>query len=216
MKTKNIIGVFLVAFILTSCAPVAKVVPTETAIPMQIFTLVVPTPTTSKRIIPEITATPLDMIINAEEDLVSLIQKRHPNDCIGPNFVNPLRVNPPPPSSLEFNEINEFPNSNVYDVAEIAVSADDSREAVIVACKPENCMDHVYVKDNITGKAYQINWGGEYWHPAQRLIWVNRDILMFDHLFKPHDGATIAINVTQKYFEFFGLFHGCSQPTPTP
>jgi hypothetical protein len=38
MKTKNIITVLLVAIILASCAPAAKVVPTETAIPTSTFT----------------------------------------------------------------------------------------------------------------------------------------------------------------------------------
>lgn len=43
MKTKNIVTVLLVAFILASCAPAAKVVPTETAIPTSTFTPVPPT-----------------------------------------------------------------------------------------------------------------------------------------------------------------------------
>jgi hypothetical protein len=45
MKIKSIITVLLVAFILASCAPVAKVVPTETTVPTSIFTPVPPTPT---------------------------------------------------------------------------------------------------------------------------------------------------------------------------
>ena len=49
MKTKTFIAVFLVAFILVSCVPAAKVVPTETIIPTSIFTpaqtaTIIPTP----------------------------------------------------------------------------------------------------------------------------------------------------------------------------
>lgn len=43
MKIKNIVTVLLVAIILASCAPAAKVVPTETAIPTSTFTPVPPT-----------------------------------------------------------------------------------------------------------------------------------------------------------------------------
>lgn len=53
MKIKNIITVLLIAFILASCAPAAKVVPTETAIPTSTFT---PAPTAT------ITATPIPLI----------------------------------------------------------------------------------------------------------------------------------------------------------
>jgi len=43
MKTKNIITVTLVTLLLASCAPLAKVVPTETTIPLMTKILVLPT-----------------------------------------------------------------------------------------------------------------------------------------------------------------------------
>jgi hypothetical protein len=45
MKIKNIVTVLLVAFVLVSCAPVAKVVPTETAVPTLTLSPAPPTPT---------------------------------------------------------------------------------------------------------------------------------------------------------------------------
>lgn len=54
MEIKNIVTVLLVAFILTSCAPAAKVVPTETAIPTSTFTPIPPTPTITPTLIPTI------------------------------------------------------------------------------------------------------------------------------------------------------------------
>jgi len=54
MKIKNIVTVLLVAFILASCAPAAKVVPTETAILTLTFTPVPPTPTITPTPIPTI------------------------------------------------------------------------------------------------------------------------------------------------------------------
>ena len=45
MKIKNIGTVFLVVFILVSCAPAVKVVPTETAIPTLALPPILPTPT---------------------------------------------------------------------------------------------------------------------------------------------------------------------------
>jgi len=61
MKIKNIVTVLLVAFILASCAPAAKVVPTETAIPSSTVTLIPPTPT--------ITPTPLPANLANTKDL---------------------------------------------------------------------------------------------------------------------------------------------------
>jgi len=49
MKIKNILTILLLALILDSCAPAAKVVPTETAIPTSIFT---PTPIATATITP--------------------------------------------------------------------------------------------------------------------------------------------------------------------
>lgn len=54
MKIKNIFTVLLVAIILVSCAPAAKVVPTETIIPTSTFTPVPPTPTITPTPIPTI------------------------------------------------------------------------------------------------------------------------------------------------------------------
>jgi endo-1,4-beta-xylanase len=53
MKIKNIVTVLLLAFILVSCAPAAKVVPTETAVPTSTF---IPTPSATT------TATPIPTI----------------------------------------------------------------------------------------------------------------------------------------------------------
>jgi len=53
MKIKNIVTVLLVAFILASCAPTAKVVPTETAIPTSTFTPI-PTSTATSTPIPTV------------------------------------------------------------------------------------------------------------------------------------------------------------------
>jgi len=54
MKIKNIFTVLLVVFILASCAPAAKVVPTETPVPTPTFTPVLPTPTITLTPIPTI------------------------------------------------------------------------------------------------------------------------------------------------------------------
>jgi endo-1,4-beta-xylanase len=59
MKIKNIVTVLLVAFILASCAPAAKVVPTEKAIPTSTFTFAPPTftptlPTSTPTLVPPV------------------------------------------------------------------------------------------------------------------------------------------------------------------
>ncbi|MBI5294788.1 MAG: endo-1,4-beta-xylanase [Chloroflexi bacterium] len=53
MKIKNIVTVLLVIIILASCAPAAKVVPTETAIPTLTFTSIPSTPTITPTSTPE-------------------------------------------------------------------------------------------------------------------------------------------------------------------
>lgn len=45
MKIKSIVTISLLAFILASCAPAAKVAPTETTVPTSTFTSIPPTPT---------------------------------------------------------------------------------------------------------------------------------------------------------------------------
>lgn len=62
MKIKNIVTVLFVAIILVSCAPAAKVVPTETAIPTSTFTPIPPTLT----IAPSPTTQPLKCNSNQE------------------------------------------------------------------------------------------------------------------------------------------------------
>lgn len=59
MKSKSIVIILLVSFVLASCAPAVKVVPTETAIPASTFT---PVP-------PAITPTPTPENISASKDL---------------------------------------------------------------------------------------------------------------------------------------------------
>jgi len=54
MKTETVVTVLLVAFILASCAPAAKVVPTETPVPTPTLTPVPPTPTITPTPIPTI------------------------------------------------------------------------------------------------------------------------------------------------------------------
>lgn len=59
MKIKNIITILLVAFILASCSPATKVVPTETAVPTLTFT---PVPPTFTSVPPTPTSTPMPPI----------------------------------------------------------------------------------------------------------------------------------------------------------
>lgn len=74
MKIKNIITVLLVAIILTSCAPAAKVVITETALPLATFT---PLPQATPTITPIPSATPVPFSLSgnfavAEEDKINV------------------------------------------------------------------------------------------------------------------------------------------------
>jgi GH35 family endo-1,4-beta-xylanase len=67
MKIKNIITILLIAFILASCAPAAKVVPTKTAIPTSTFTPIPPTPTITPTPAPENIADAKDLSIWVDE-----------------------------------------------------------------------------------------------------------------------------------------------------
>ncbi len=67
MKIKNIVTVLLIALILASCAPAAKVVPTETAIPTSTFTPIPPTPTFTPTPSPENIADAKDLSVWVDE-----------------------------------------------------------------------------------------------------------------------------------------------------
>lgn len=56
MKIKNMVAIFLFVFILASCAPAAKVIPTETAVPTSTFTPNPPAPTITPTLDPMINA----------------------------------------------------------------------------------------------------------------------------------------------------------------
>jgi hypothetical protein len=214
MRIKSIVLVLLIAFIMVACTPAIKNIPTSTAtvIPTQTYTAVAPTLTATWWMTPQITATPMNLATNTDDEVVGILQKIHPYECFGQNEIDPTSL-----SSLKFNEINELPDSSVYYVEEIADNVNNSRKA-IVACMPDKCVDYVYVKDNVTSKAYQIDWGGRMdWRPIQRLIWIDQDVLLFDQSANPHFGYILVIDVAQKEFKYFGMSSDqCLQSTPTP
>ena len=211
MGIKNIIRVLFVAFIMVACTPATKTISTSTAtiMPSQTFTVIASTPTATWWLTPQITATPMNLAINTDDEIIGMLQKIHPHECFGQNETDP--------TSLKFNEINEMPDSSVYYVEEVADNINNSRRA-IVACVPDKCVDFVYVKDNVTGNVYQIDWGGRMdWRPIQRLIWIDQDVLLFDQSANPHFGHIFVIDVAQKEFKYFGMSSDrCLQSTPTP
>jgi hypothetical protein len=214
MRIKNIVLVLLAALIIVACTPAINTISTSTAtaIPSQTFTVAAPTPTATWWITPQITATPMNLPTNTDDEMIGILQKTHSNECFGQNEIDQRS-----PSSLKFNEINELPDSSVYYVEEIADNINNSRKA-IVACMPDKCVAYVYVKDNVTSKVYQIDWGGRInWRPIQRLIWIDQDVLLFDQSANPHFGHILVIDVAQKEFKYFGMSsEQCLQSTPTP
>jgi hypothetical protein len=216
VKIKNIVTVLLVAIILVSCAPATISIPTETAIPSQTFTPVPPTPTPTWWVTPAVTATPLNLVLSTKGEIDSVIEQLHYGICTGSNLaiLTPPPIDVPPPSKLKFTEMETPPNQNSYYVSEVADNIDNSRQAFI-ACEPEKCVDNVYVKDNKTGKVFEIYFGAQTQRPLQWLAWVNKDTFIIAQSSNPHYGLFVAINFDKQQYEYYGMAYECL-PTPTP
>jgi len=218
----KIVFAILVIIVLAGCtsgSPTVSPTPvaTKTAVPMLSFTPAPPTLTPTLWITPEITATPLNLVLSIQGEIDSLIEQLHPGLCLLPNLAieTPPPVDVPSPYELEFTQIETPPNPNSHYVSEIAINIDHSREAFI-ACEPEHCVDNVYVKDNETGEVYEVNFGAMPWRPLQWLIWVNEDTFIVAQSSNPHYGLFVAINFTRQEYEYFGMAYECLQVTPTP
>lgn len=219
MKTVNFVPVLLVTFSLAACAPATQVIPSETVTPSQAFTPIPPTPTPTWWMTPEITATPLDLVLDTNTNIRDVIMQLHPDMMAGMNIA--ILTPPPrdvPPSPLEIIEVNDPPDPNSYYFEEIADNIDNSRRA-FVACKPDKCVDNLYIRDNQTGRVYVIDFGAMTWRPIIWLSWINKDTLIFGQSSSPHYARILAIDFPRKVYQYYGMAcdqYQCPQSTPTP
>ena len=218
MKAKPIVAVLFVVFILVACSPATIPAPTETATPSQTSTPIPPSPTPTWWMIPAVTATPLNLALNNKGEIDSLIEQLHSGICTGNNLaiLTPPPIDVPPPSKLKFTEINTPPNQYSHYVSAIADNIDNSLQAYI-ACEPEKCVDNVYVKNNKTGKVYEVYFGAQTTRPLQWLAWANKDTFIIAQSSNPHYGLFVAINFNKQEYVYYGMAMECwDTPTPTP
>jgi len=216
MKLRIVIAVLCFSFILGSCTLMTRVISTEVTVPTQNPPSIMPTVTWW--VTPQITATPISVTLNENIKIDDVIKQLHPGICTSFNLAieTPQPVDVPPPYTLKFIEVNEQPNPNLYYYEEIADNIDKSRQAFI-ACKPESCQDKVYVKENKTGKVYEIDFGAMTWRPIQWLTWINNDTLVFAQSSNPHYGLIVAVNLDKKEYQYYGMATDeCLQNTITP
>ncbi len=215
MKTKLIFAVFVEVFILAGCASATIIAPTKMATPSQTSTSVLPTSSPTPTI-EWILATPLDLSYSSSNEIISIIDKLHPYKCIRENLltVNPTPIEPAMQVSwLRFTEIDTFPEPNPNYSNAHADNIDKSRTA-FAGCQPRDC-SKLYVKDNKSGKSYEIKFGATTDRPLDYLQWINKDTVIIaqqGHLWT----LIVAINVEKKEFEYYGMTPGCPMATPKP
>ncbi len=175
-----------------------------------------PIPTAIMWITPQITATPQYALIRTDDDLKQVADDWAHRFCVGQNEVNTLADWDS--SNLKFIEVDIQPDPNKYWISEIADNLDNSLRA-FVACKPDLCRNQIYVKDNKTGKVYEIDWKLKTtWRPIQQVQWINYDTFVF---FQPADsthGQAVAINFNKKEYIYSGIAYpksNCPIATPT-
>ena len=179
MKIKIIITVLLIAFILASCLPTAKVVKTETAVsttmltstPVSTFTpapptyAITPTPT----IWWFITATPLNLTTSDNDEInndeiISAIDQIAPALCVKKLHNNYAIFTPPPEDvpipKLRFIEVSALPEPQPGYEHERADNIDKSFTAFNMFL-PYTDVNHdfggsLYVVENRTGKIYRV------------------------------------------------------------
>lgn len=213
MKAKEFF-VVLFSVILAACTPT----PTST-LPVSTSTLArwIVLNTTAT---PEITATPMNLPLSEKDEIPSLIEKMHPNVCMQDNLaiLTPPPQNKPTPPKLKFTEIDLPPNHESHYIRAIADNIDQSLQAYI-ACVPGQCVDNIYVKNNKTGKTYEVYFGAApipNLLPLENLLWLNKDTFFVGQIY-PDDqdvefGSVVlgvAINVTKQEYVYYGIGVRC-------
>ena len=215
MKAKLIFAVLVAVLVLVGRESATVVVPTKTVIPSETSTPVPPT-SSSKPTMLWIVATSLDLTFSSSNEITSIIDKLHPYKCIRENLltVNPTPIEPAMQVSwLRFTEIDTFPEPNPNYSNAHADNIDKSRTA-FAGCQPRDC-SKLYVKDNKSGKSYEIKFGATTDRPLDYLQWINKDTVIIaqqGHLWT----LIVAINVEKKEFEYYGMTPGCPMATPKP
>ena len=243
MKAKAIF-VVLFSVILAACTPTVVLTSTSTTtlLPASTSTLPVSTPTLARWIVlnttatPEITATPMNLPLTERDEIPSLIVKMYPNFCMKDNLaiLTPPPKNKPTPPKLKFTEIDPPPNQESHYIRAIADNIDQSLQAYI-ACVPGQCADNIYVKNNKTGKTYEVYFGAASTpnlFPLKNLLWLNKDTFFVGQIFPDyHDvelGSAwlgVAINFNKQEYVYYGIGVRCCEgseincwgtPHPTP
>jgi hypothetical protein len=163
---------------------------------------------------PEITATPMNLLLTDKDELPSLIEKMHPNLCMKDNLaiLTPPPQNKPTPPKLKFTEVDPPPNQQSYYIRAIADNIDYSLRAYI-ACVHEQCDDNVYVKNNKTGKVYKVDFGARTDFALQSLFWVNKDTFFVGQIFTAYEVLGVAINFNKQEYVYYGIGVNCCSPS---
>jgi hypothetical protein len=211
---------FSVFVILVACqsAPTGAPISTGTSAPTSTPFLASDTPisTATVWVTPQITATPRYALVRTDDDLKQVADDWAHRFCVGQNEVASSRDWDS--SNLEFTEVDIQPDPNKYWVSEIADNLDNSLKA-FVACTPDLCHNQIYVKDNKTGKVYEVDWKFRTtWRPIQQVQWVNYNTLIFFHDTNPTHGQVVAINFDKKEYIYSAVAYSksnCPIATPT-
>jgi len=175
-----------------------------------------PIPTATVWVTPQITATPRYALVRTDDDLKQVADDWAHRFCVGQNEVG--SSSDWDSSNLEFTEVAIQPDPNKYWVSEIADNLDNSLRA-FVACTPDLCHNQIYVKDNKTGKVYEVDWKFRTtWRPIQQVQWVNYNTLIFFHNTDPTHGQVVAINFDKKEYIYSAVAYSksnCPIATPT-
>ena len=214
-KMKNtVIAVCLgMVVILAACQSSSTGTPVSTLPSTANLASSTPFPTATEWVTPQITATPFygygDGVRDAE-----LWASYH--FCVGQNEVG--SSGDWDSSLLKFIEVNIQPDPNKLWVSEIADNLDNSFRA-FVACEPDLCNNQIYVKDNKTGKVYDIDWKlKSTWRSIQQVQWVNYSTFVFYQALDLAHGQVVAINFDTKEYIYSAVAYpksNCPIATPT-
>ena len=219
MKNKIFFLVLIFSLSLSSCLSQGNYVVTEESPATEISeiaptsTLFWITPVPPLTALPTITPKIIEPFIpnSSDTDISNIIVQIY---SIEPACTHSVFIDDPDiKSKVKFLDIAEPDSLNIKWVQAISYSPDKSHQAYIacVSTSPDSqgCSDHVYIKNNSSGKVFDIEfYGHQSWRPVFGVIWIGNNIVAFTENANPQVDTIYAVDLNKVEYAYLSLYYG--------
>ena len=219
MKNKKFIPAFILFLFLISCVSQRNLATTESAATAEIpaitptSTVFWITPVFSLTELPTMTPRVIEPFIPGanDSDISDIIVQIYSIEpaCTHSIFID----NPSIKTKVKFLNVAEPDKLDIKWVQAISYSPDKSQQAYIacVATSPDSqgCSDHVFIKNNSTGKVFDIEfYGHESWRPVFGVTWIGNNIVAFTENANPQVDTIYAVDLNKVEYVYLSLYYG--------